>query len=121
LVKLLSQDAGVVDQDVDAAPLFLGACDHLGHLLVFGHRPAVGDGFAAAGKNFLDDLLRRVRSPGAVARSTQIVDHDFGAAPSQFERIGAAQPTAGAGNDSDPVLERNRHACSLQLRFSRAS
>ena len=57
---LVAQDAGVGDQDVDAAPGVHGVLDHLGDAGVVGHRRAVGDGFAAERLDLLDDLLGRI-------------------------------------------------------------
>ncbi len=48
---------------------------------------------------------------GAVAAAAEVIDDNLGPALGKFERIGAAQPAAGAGDDRDAILERNGHGC----------
>ena len=109
---LVAQDARIVDQDMDAAPGFLGLGNHFDHLLVFGDTAAIGHRFAARRLDFFDDLRRRVRGAGAVARATQIVNHHLRAAPCKLERIGLAQPAARTGHNSDFVLKADGHRSS---------
>src|SRR3546814_13846939 len=85
---LVAQDAGVVDQDVDAAPFLLRLGDHLGHMLIFSDAAAVRHGGAARRADFLDDLQRRIRMAGAVARAAQVVHNDLPPAPRPFEQSG---------------------------------
>ena len=58
--SLVTQNAGIVDQHMNAAPFLLGVSDHLFHLIVFGHRTAVGHGFAAHGFDFLNHFQRHI-------------------------------------------------------------
>src|SRR3546814_10728980 len=46
---------------------------------------------------------------GTIARAAQVVDDDLGAAPRQFDRIGAAQPAARTGHDGHTPVEIDRH------------
>ncbi len=109
---LVAQHTGIVDQHMDAAPLLLGVGNHLIHLLGIGDRGTIGHRGAAGLFDFLDDLRGHVGSAGAIARSAQIVDHDLGAAPSELERVFAAQAAACAGDDGYLVLEIDGHAGS---------
>ena len=52
---------------------------------------------------------------GAVDRAAQIVDHDLGAALGEFQRVGAAQPAACAGDDGDLAVEVDGHVGNLPL------
>src|SRR3546814_18491334 len=79
---------------------------HLGHLLIFGDAAAVGHGGAAGGADFLDDLQSGVRMAGAVARSAEVVDDHFRAAPCEFEGIGTAEAAAGAGDNVHAAADR---------------
>src|SRR3546814_12740782 len=46
---------------------------------------------------------------GTIARAAQVVDDDLGAAPRQFDRIGAAPPAARTGHDGHTPVEIDRH------------
>src|SRR3546814_8209405 len=46
---------------------------------------------------------------GTIARAAQVGDDDLGAAPRQFDRIGAAQPAARTGHDGHTPVEIARH------------
>ena len=100
---LVAQDAGVVDQDMDAAPGFLRLGDHFFHLGIFGDIAAIRHGLAASRLDFLDHGERGIGMAGAIARAAKIVDHDFRTAPRQLERIAAAKAAACAGDDGDFV------------------
>ena len=105
----IAQDAGIVDEDMNAAPGVLGLRDHFHHLVIFGDIAAVRHGGAARRLDFLDDFERCVRMAGAVARAAEIVDHDLRTALCQFDRIGAAQAPARPRHDRHLAFERNRH------------
>ena len=64
---LVAQNAGVVDDDMHAAPLLLRVGDHLFHLVEFGDRTAVRNRFAAGLFDFLDYLQSHIRMAGTVA------------------------------------------------------
>ena len=59
---------------------------------------------------------RRRVAAGAVDRAAEIVDDDLRAAPGEFERMGAAQSAAGAGDDDNLAVEANGHGkCSFRM------
>ena len=108
---LVAQNAGIGAQQIDAAPLPGGALDHRRDLLEIGDVGAVGDRGAAGFADFLDHGLgRRQRAAGAVARAAEIIDHDFGAAAGQPQRMRPSQTIARAGDDSDASVKPDCHA-----------
>ena len=117
---LVTQDTGVVDQDMDAAPGFLCPRGGFGHLRKVRDIAAIGDRGPAGCADFLDHGQRRISrtsagNPGAVARAAQVVDHHARASPSQFQRISPAQPAARAGDDGDLVMKGNAHCRLLSV------
>ena len=77
---LVAQDAGVVDQDVDAAEGIERGLDDLVGVLRLGDRERRGDRLAARLLDLVDHLLRRAGvAAGAVERGADVVDHDLGA------------------------------------------
>ena len=108
--SLVAQDAGVVDEDVDAAPLFHGAAHHVGDALFVGDAAGRGHGFAAGRLDLGDDLVGGFRRAArTVARAAEIVDDDLGAARGERQRMRATEAIAGAGDDGDAVLEGDCH------------
>ncbi|KAI3479441.1 hypothetical protein L1887_58459 [Cichorium endivia] len=81
--RLVTQDTGVVDEDVDAAPLVDGLLDDL---LAIGVRVVVGDGLAAGLLDLLDDDIGSLLVLVLGGRA-EIVDEDLGAARSEEERV----------------------------------
>ena len=116
--RLVAQDAGVVDDDVDLAERVDRGLDDALAALGGGHRVVVRHGVAAGGLDLVDDLLRGcVVAALAVDRAAEVVDDDLRAAARHLEGVGPAQPAAGAGHDRDPAIEGDlRHAA---LRFHR--
>jgi hypothetical protein len=99
---LVTQHAGIVDEDVDAPEGVDRLLDEAGYADVVGDRGAVGNGFAAKGLDFLDDLLGSFgRAARAVDAAAEVVDHDLGAAAGEFEGVAAAEATACTGHDGD--------------------
>lgn len=95
LERLVAEDSGIVDQDVDALPLAHGLLDNLGSL---GRAVVVGEGFRVTrGVDVGDDAV------GVFAR--EVVDDDVGAARGVEERVRAAESTAGACHDHDLVIK----------------
>ena len=94
-------DAGVVDQDVDAAEGLLGRRDHRGDLGGLGH---VGRRVERLDAEFLLDAGALLLDRGGVAEA---VDHDVGAVLG--ERPGDAEADAGgrAGDDRGFSLEHD--------------
>ena len=103
---LVAQDAGVVDDDVDAAErVERGLHDR---------RAALGRGDASRcwrprrrrGLDLVDDVRGRARRrPGAVDRAAEVVDDDPGAAAGELERVRPAEAATGAGDDRDLAVE----------------
>src|SRR5204863_2631632 len=90
---LVAQDAGVVDEDVDAAE---GLDRRLQDRLAAGdvrHVHHAGDCASASGGDFGDDLLRGV--------GVHVVDDDGCAFAGEQAGIGTAQAAAGAGDDGN--------------------
>ena len=105
---LVAQDAGVVDEDVDAAPSLFGAGNHLDHLIIFGDVAAVRHRLAASRADFLDHGERRVGMARAVTGAAEIVDDDLGATLGEFEGVMATEAAAGSGDDGNAIIEADR-------------
>ena len=107
---LVAQDAGIVDQDIDAAPTFLDVGDHLFHSRHVGDAGAIGHGFAAERGDFIHNgLRRRERRARTIASAAEIVDDHLGATPRQIKRIGPAQAAAGTGNNGNTPFKADGH------------
>ena len=119
---LVAQDAGVVDEDVDPAPLGQRRVDHRLHGAEVGDRGAVGDRLAAGGADLLGDGVGGGRrAAAAVERAAQVVDDDRRAARRQRQRVLAAEAAAGAGHDRDASIESNRHVLRFLFQCSEPS
>ena len=104
--RLVAQDAGVVDDDVDPSEGVDGRLDDGLATLGRGHAAGVGDRDAAEVVDLLGGGLGRPLAAALAAdRRAQVVDDDLGAARRQQERVLAAEAPAGAGDDCDSVLE----------------
>ena len=107
---LVPQDAGIVHQDVDAAPLVHGLLDHGLDLVVFRHVGAVGDSLAAQGLDLRHHGLGGVAgAAGAVLGAAQVIDHHPGTAFGQFNGVTAAQALARPGNNGYFAVITDRH------------
>ena len=115
---LVAQHAGIVDDDMDAAPLLFGIGDHLFHLIELGDAATVRHGFATGLFDLLDDLQRHIRMAGAITRTAEVVDHDPCAAAGEFERIFATQAATCTGDDGYLVLEIDAHGAAPALSFT---
>ncbi len=109
---LVTQDASIGAEQIDAAPLPGGAIDHRLNLFEIGNVSAIGHRHATRFADFFDHGLRgRQRAAGAVARTAEIIDHDLGAAVCQPQRMRAAKTIARAGDDSDASVKPDCHEC----------
>jgi hypothetical protein len=103
----LSGDAGVVDDDVDATPRIERPGDE--RIGAFARRDAVGagDGRTAGAGDLGDDRVghRAAAIAEAVARTTEIVDHDPSAAGRELHGVRPPEAAARSGDDRDPVVE----------------
>ena len=104
--SLVTQDAGVVDENVDASPARLRGLDHRGDLRDIGDIGAIGDGDASRRLDFARHLERGLRR---LAVTAEIIDDDLGAARGEAESVTAAKAAAGAGDDGDAPLEPHIH------------
>jgi len=106
----VAQDAGVVDQDIDAAEGVARGLDDGVGVLRLGDRQRAGDRLAAALGDLVDHGLRRtgVRA-GAIEARADVVDHDARAFARQQQRDRAADAAAGAGDDRNLVCNDARH------------
>ena len=106
----VSEDAGIGAEQIDAAPFRRGVSDHRLDLLVIRDVGSVGHRLAAGLPDFLDHGFgRRQRTAAAVTRAAEIVDHDFGAAARQSQRVRASKPIARAGDDGDASVKPDCH------------
>ena len=104
LERRVAEDAGVVDDDVDALPRVERALDDLRAVL---DRVVVGDGLAARGLDLLDDLVGRGgRLAAARVAAAEVVDDDLRAARREEQRVRAAEAVAGARDDGDASSKR---------------
>ena len=103
----VAQDAGVVDEDVEAPERVDGGLHHLACLREVCDVGAVRDRLAAGCLDLLDDLLRGGEVvPLAGERAAEIVDDELGARLRERERVAAPDPAPGAGDDCDLPRER---------------
>ena len=109
--RLVAQDAGVVHQNVHAAPGVDGLLHHGLDRSKIRHRRAVGQRLAPCRADFVHHRLRRRhRAAATIHRATQVVDQHLGAALGQRQRMLAAQAAAGARHDGHAALEIQFHA-----------
>ena len=101
--RLLDQDAGVVDQDVETAERGERTLEHRQHRRLVGDVRAYGEGAAAAGMDLGDDRLD-------LGLRREIVHRHMGALGRKRERDRAADPARSAGDQRALAVERARHA-----------
>jgi len=108
----ITQDAGVVDHDVELAEGVERALDDALGGLEVGHAVAVGDRLAAHLLDLRDHLLRGRggRRPRAVEVRAEVVHHDLRAVFREEQRLLAADASARAGDDRDLAVEQHRRA-----------
>src|SRR6185437_1295152 len=117
----VAQDAGIVDDAIDAAEgIERGLDDALGAGRL-GHAVGIGDGGAAGGADLVHHLLCRagVGIAFAVGAAAKVVDHHATTLAAGQERDLAADAAARAGNDDDLAVEalRRGHSAFLRLLF----
>src|SRR5690606_8948614 len=105
-----SNDAGVIDQNVDAAPTPKDLLHHLRHFLVISDVGAVRDCLASRCRNFSNNRLSTFTGAASpIQIRSQIVDNYLRAATCQRQRIVTSEATATPRNDRNPVVEPNMH------------
>ena len=114
--RLVPQDAGVVDHDVDGAErVDRGLHDGLA-ALGRGHAVGVGHRLAAEVVDLLGGLVGRALLAAVAAdRAAEVVDDDPGAAPGELEGVLAAEAAARAGDDRDLAVVAD--VCHVLPRF----
>src|ERR1043166_7766215 len=71
----VAQDAGIVDDDVNVAPLLDGGLDHPLGAIEVRDVVAIGQGFTARGADLVDDFARWTTGrPAAVQLGADVVD-----------------------------------------------
>ena len=104
--RLVAQDAGVVDDDVDLAEGVDGGLDDGLAALGRGDRVGVGDGLAAGGLDLVDDELGGPGvAAGPVDGAAEVVDDDQRAAWRRAERVLPAEAAARARDDRHLAVE----------------
>ena len=100
--NLVAQDAGVVDEDVDAAEGVERGFHDLVGVRRIADRERGGDCLTAGLLDLVRHLLRRTGvAAGAVERSADVIDQDLRALLRQQECDGAADAATRAGDDGD--------------------
>ena len=98
----VAQDAGIVDQDIDAAERVDRGLDDLIGVLRFGDGERGGDGLPAGLFDGRDRLLRRTGiEAGALQTGADIADHHARAFPRQQFGDGATDPAPRPGDDGN--------------------
>ena len=111
---LVTQNAGVVHQNVHPAPGVDGLLHHGFDRRKVGDRGAIGQRLATGSADFIDHRLRRAdRAALAVHAAAQVIDQHLGAARRQCQRMLAAQAATGARHDGHAAVEIDRHAVAL--------
>ncbi|MNP49663.1 hypothetical protein D3C76_1438670 [compost metagenome] len=87
----VTQDAGIVDQHMHLAKRRQRGVDDVLRATQGGDIVVVGDGLAAPRVYLVHHRLGRL--------AADVVDHDIGALGGERQRIGAAQPATGAGDN----------------------
>ena len=106
---LVAQDAGVVDEDVDASPVRHRTGDHLGDPRLVGHRSGKTDRLAAGRRNLAGN--------GFGSTWVHVVDNDFRTEPRQHQGMRPTKPAAGAGNDRDTPSQDHSTLSGLRFPF----
>src|SRR6266511_2763904 len=109
----VTQDPGIVDEDVQAAECCDGAVDQALRAGEIGDVLSVRNGRAAEGLDLPHDVVRGA-GVGALAgqRRAQVVHDDLCAGTCQRKSVLPADPAAGAGDDCDLSVELG-HYCLL--------
>ena len=118
-----AEDAGVVDEDVEAAEGIEGGLDDALGAGEGSDGVVVGDGRPAGVADGVHDLIGGVVGAIPLARdgSAEVVDDDLGALGGEEERLAAADAPAGAGDDRDAALESGAPGVGHGASFMRVS
>ena len=104
----VAEDPGVVDEDVEAAEALDRRLHHAFGAGEVGDVLAVRDRLAAERLDLADDVVRRPFARAlAGERRAEVVDDDLRAGARERERVLAADPAPGAGDDRDLARSRS--------------
>src|ERR1700722_5835907 len=113
----VAPDAGVVDQDVEAAPFPDGSFDQRSGVTLISHVAIVRNGFAPARRNQFDCEVCVLAGTFTGDRTPQIIDHDACTATRQFQSVAATDAMAGPRHHGDLSFEQFAHAYEASLRL----
>lgn len=99
---LVAHNAGIVDKDVDPAPARVGGLDHRRDLRLIGYRGSERHCLSARFDNLRRNALHSIFA--------QVVDQHLRANTREIESMGAAQASAGAGDNGDAPAKRQHVA-----------
>jgi hypothetical protein len=106
----VTQDPGVVDEDVEVTEGLDGGVDEPLCALPGRHAVAVGERLASHAVDLVDHLLcRRDVAAGAVGRAAEVVDDHLGALGGEEDGVLAPDPPPGPGDDRHPSV-KSTHA-----------
>ena len=104
--RLVAQDPGVVDHDVDATEGVDGGLHDRRAALGRRHRVGVGDRLAAGRGDLVDDQLGGADvGAGAIDGAAEVVDDDEGAPRGEKQGVLLAESAAGTGDDRNLAVE----------------
>ncbi len=110
----ISQDAGVVDEDVEPAEGVHGLLDHGFGVVEVGNVATVHDRLAAHALDLVHDgLCRADVAAGPVDVAAQIVHHDLCALGSEHQRMLPSDAATGSRDDCDSSFYQTTHWSSL--------
>src|SRR5690606_10225227 len=113
------EDAGVVHEDVEAAPGIERLLDHPLARLERGNAVVVRDGLATHLLDFFDNLFGGAGVGTFAARgTTNVVDDDAGTFLGEQQGFAAANAAPGAGDNGDFAFKPSGHSNSLLLWIS---
>ena len=98
LERLVPQDAGIVDQDIDRAKFIDGGLDDPFCPLPIRDRVLVGNRGAASRTDFLHNHISSIALTGTIDGAPKIIDHNLGAKSGQLERMLLAESTTRTGD-----------------------
>ncbi len=116
----VAQNAGIVDEHVEAAKGRDRLIDHPFGAVPIGHVIAIGDRLAPHGPDFFHNRFGGFARPAfACPLSAEIVHHDPGALTREFQAMLPPDTSGAARHDNDaPLAQSRRHSFSLPVIFS---
>ncbi len=104
--RLVAEDAGIVDDDVDRAEGFDGGRHDGGPSFGSGDRVGVGDRLTAESLDLVDDPFGgALIGPGSVDGTTEVVDHHQRPSGREHQGVLASETTTRPGDDRNLAVE----------------